>query len=139
MASCLHQDYNIHAHLPSPCCRYFSAYRIDHVLGFFRIWEIPGDCAVGLLGHFRHSLPLTRQELEAKGIWDFDRFGAVGSVHFQGSHALLCLLRRQCRGWRFQAFVTWIGAVAGARHACQNAQRAINEACFFCHNTISVA
>ena len=90
-ASCLHHTYNVHAYLPSPCCRYFSAYRIDHVLGFFRIWEIPGDCAVGLLGHFRHSLPLTRQELESKGIWDFDRCGQC-AVHLQGSHALLCLL-----------------------------------------------
>lgn len=33
--------------------QYFSAYRIDHVLGFFRIWEVPGDCATGLLGRFR--------------------------------------------------------------------------------------
>lgn len=27
--------------------QYFSAYRIDHILGFFRIWEIPGDCTTG--------------------------------------------------------------------------------------------
>lgn len=54
-------------------CRYFHAYRIDHILGFFRIWEIPGDCTLGLLGHFRPSHPLTRQELEAQGIWDFNR------------------------------------------------------------------
>lgn len=27
--------------------QYFHAYRIDHVLGFFRIWEIPGDCVTG--------------------------------------------------------------------------------------------
>ena len=54
-------------------CRYFHAYRIDHILGFFRIWEIPGDCTLGLLGHFRPSHPITRQELEAHGIWDFDR------------------------------------------------------------------
>lgn len=33
--------------------QYFSAYRIDHILGFFRIWEIPGDCVTGLLGRFR--------------------------------------------------------------------------------------
>ncbi|CAL8472202.1 g11744 [Coccomyxa elongata] len=53
--------------------QYFHAYRIDHILGFFRIWEIPGDCTLGLLGHFRPSHPITRQELEAHGIWDFDR------------------------------------------------------------------
>ena len=57
--------------------RYFHAYRIDHILGFFRIWEIPGDCSTGLLGHFRPSLPLWKHELEAKGIWDFKR-----RVHF---------------------------------------------------------
>jgi 4-alpha-glucanotransferase len=27
--------------------QYFHAYRIDHVLGFFRIWEIPGNCTTG--------------------------------------------------------------------------------------------
>lgn len=54
--------------------RYFHAYRIDHILGFFRIWEIPGDCTVGLLGHFRPSIPLSRSELESRGIWDFNRW-----------------------------------------------------------------
>lgn len=53
--------------------QYFHAYRIDHILGFFRIWEIPGDCSSGILGRFRPSIPLSRQELESKGIWDFDR------------------------------------------------------------------
>lgn len=41
-------------------CRYFHCYRIDHILGFFRIWEIPGDCSSGILGHFRPSIPLSR-------------------------------------------------------------------------------
>ena len=41
--------------------RYFHAYRIDHILGFFRIWEIPGNCSSGILGHFRPSIPLSRQ------------------------------------------------------------------------------
>ena len=43
-----------------PTHRYFHAYRIDHILGFFRIWEIPGDCASGILGRFRPSIPLSR-------------------------------------------------------------------------------
>lgn len=42
---------------------YFDAYRIDHVLGFFRIWEIPYDHIYGLLGHFRPALPLTQEEI----------------------------------------------------------------------------
>lgn len=52
---------------------YFHAYRIDHILGFFRIWEIPGDCVTGLLGYFRPSIPIWRHELEQAGIWDFER------------------------------------------------------------------
>lgn len=36
---------------------YFDAYRIDHLLGFFRIWEIPMDSVQGLLGHFNPALP----------------------------------------------------------------------------------
>ena len=42
---------------------YFDAYRIDHVLGFFRIWEIPMDAVHGLLGHFNPALPYTQEEL----------------------------------------------------------------------------
>lgn len=42
---------------------YFDAYRIDHILGFFRIWEIPTDQIQGLLGHFSPALPYTKEEL----------------------------------------------------------------------------
>ncbi|MBR6841261.1 MAG: 4-alpha-glucanotransferase [Prevotella sp.] len=47
---------------------YFDAYRIDHVLGFFRIWEIPIDSVHGLLGQFSPSLAMTREEIEAYGL-----------------------------------------------------------------------
>lgn len=53
--------------------QYFHAYRIDHILGFFRIWEIPGECLTATLGHFRPSIPLWRHELESRGLWDMDR------------------------------------------------------------------
>ena len=43
--------------------QYFDALRIDHVLGFFRIWEIPQDAIYGLLGHFSPALPLTAEEI----------------------------------------------------------------------------
>ena len=43
---------------------YFDAFRIDHVLGFFRIWEIPADQIYGLLGHFSPALPLTPEEMD---------------------------------------------------------------------------
>ena len=47
---------------------YFDAYRIDHVLGFFRIWEIPIDAVHGLLGQFSPALGMTRDEIEAYGL-----------------------------------------------------------------------
>jgi len=43
---------------------YFDAYRIDHVLGFFRIWQIPMDQIHGLLGTFNPALPFTPDELK---------------------------------------------------------------------------
>ena len=42
---------------------YFDAYRIDHVLGFFRIWQIPMDALHGLLGYFYPALPFSIDEL----------------------------------------------------------------------------
>ncbi len=42
---------------------YFDAYRIDHVLGFFRIWQIPMDALHGLLGVFSPALPFSTDEL----------------------------------------------------------------------------
>ena len=48
--------------------QYFDAIRIDHVLGFFRIWEIPGDAVYGVLGHFSPALPLTIGEIEYFGL-----------------------------------------------------------------------
>jgi 4-alpha-glucanotransferase len=54
---------------------YFDAYRIDHVLGFFRIWEIPIDAVHGLLGQFSPALGMTREEIEAYGLhFDEERF-----------------------------------------------------------------
>lgn len=48
--------------------RYFDAYRMDHVLGFFRIWEIPIEQHNGILGHFRPSLPLSTEEIRSYGL-----------------------------------------------------------------------
>lgn len=42
---------------------FFSAIRIDHVLGFFRIWEIPNDQQSGLLGYFNPDMPLSGDEI----------------------------------------------------------------------------
>ena len=48
--------------------KFFDAYRIDHVLGFFRIWAISTSCVHGLLGQFAPSLAMTRDEIEGYGL-----------------------------------------------------------------------
>lgn len=47
---------------------FFDAVRLDHVLGFFRIWEIPADAVYGQLGHFSPSLPFTAEEIASFGL-----------------------------------------------------------------------
>ena len=55
--------------------KYFDAYRIDHVLGFFRIWEIPVHSVHGLLGQFAPALAMSREEIESYGLhFQEDRF-----------------------------------------------------------------
>ena len=46
---------------------YFDAFRIDHILGFFRIWEIPLKHWSGLEGYFNPALPYSAAELESNG------------------------------------------------------------------------
>jgi len=54
---------------------YFDAYRIDHILGFFRIWEIPNSSVQGLLGYFSPALPFGVEEIENAGMhFDSKRF-----------------------------------------------------------------
>jgi 4-alpha-glucanotransferase len=48
--------------------RYFDAFRIDHVLGFFRIWSVPYDAVEGILGYFVPALPVKAQEFTQRGI-----------------------------------------------------------------------
>ncbi len=47
---------------------YFDLYRIDHILGFFRIWEIPMESVVGLLGYFNPAMPFSYDELAMRGM-----------------------------------------------------------------------
>jgi len=54
---------------------YFDAFRIDHILGFFRIWSIPMDIVEGILGHFEPAIPVHRVEWQQRNIWfDQDRY-----------------------------------------------------------------
>ncbi|MCE1197350.1 MAG: 4-alpha-glucanotransferase [Marinilabiliales bacterium] len=48
--------------------QYFDAFRIDHIVGFFRIWEIPADQVFGIMGHFNPALPYSRDEIIDRGI-----------------------------------------------------------------------
>lgn len=46
---------------------FFDAYRIDHILGFFRIWQIPRWAVSGLVGSFSPSLPFTSGDIISAG------------------------------------------------------------------------
>jgi 4-alpha-glucanotransferase len=48
---------------------YFDAFRIDHILGFFRIWSIPLHAVEGIMGRFVQAIPVYVEEFEQRGIW----------------------------------------------------------------------
>ena len=53
---------------------YFDAFRIDHILGFFRIWSIPIHAVEGILGQFSPALPITEKTLRDQGVgFNYDR------------------------------------------------------------------
>ena len=55
--------------------RYFDAFRIDHILGFFRIWQIPYAQVEGIMGYFNPAIPVHISEFEERGIpFEYDRF-----------------------------------------------------------------
>lgn len=54
---------------------YFDAIRIDHVLGFFRIWSIPMYAVEGIFGRFIPTIPLYADDFSKTGIYfDEQRF-----------------------------------------------------------------
>jgi len=59
----------------SQLSNYFDTFRIDHILGFFRIWQIPTSQVEGIMGHLFPSTPIHIHEFSDKGIWfDYNRF-----------------------------------------------------------------
>jgi 4-alpha-glucanotransferase len=48
---------------------YFDAFRIDHILGFFRIWSIPYSSVEGIMGHFAPSIPVNIDEFQKSNTW----------------------------------------------------------------------
>ncbi|MDP4238597.1 MAG: 4-alpha-glucanotransferase, partial [Bacteroidota bacterium] len=59
----------------SQMSNYFDTFRIDHILGFFRIWQIPINQVEGIMGHLNPSIPVHINEFAEKGLWfDYNRF-----------------------------------------------------------------
>ena len=53
----------------SQMSHYFDAFRIDHILGFFRIWSIPIHSVEGIMGHFVPAIPVHINEFHERNIW----------------------------------------------------------------------
>ena len=54
---------------------YFDAFRVDHILGFFRIWSIPLEQVEGIMGHFVPAIPVRATEFAVRGItFDQERY-----------------------------------------------------------------
>ena len=54
---------------------YFDAFRIDHILGFFRIWSIPMQAVEGIMGHFVPAIPVHINEIFGRGVnFNYHRF-----------------------------------------------------------------
>ncbi|MFI3285926.1 MAG: 4-alpha-glucanotransferase [Rikenellaceae bacterium] len=65
----------------SKMSEYFDAYRIDHILGFFRIWEIPLDAIHGLLGYFNPALPFTPLQMRERYGFTFEKCYAEPAIN----------------------------------------------------------
>ena len=48
--------------------QYFDLFRIDHVIGFFRVWEIPQTAVYATMGHYQPALPMSTEEIEQMGL-----------------------------------------------------------------------
>ncbi len=70
--------------------KFFHAFRIDHVLGFFRIWRIPRGELTGLLGRFSPSAGMTDADLAAIG-FDKARMRWLSLPHVSGGELAAAL------------------------------------------------
>ena len=64
--------------------KFYHAYRIDHVLGFFRIWAVPETQFTGILGHFYPSSLIASSSLHELGFGD-DRIEWLARPHIRGA------------------------------------------------------
>lgn len=63
--------------------RYYHAFRIDHVLGFFRIWAIPATDGSGVTGVFKPQTGITDDDLRSIG-FDEGRIRWLAEPHLRG-------------------------------------------------------
>lgn len=83
---------------------YFDALRIDHILGFFRIWQIPTDQIEGTLGMFNPRLPFHIDEIKSKGkVYDLERW----TKPYIRGHFLESIFRAD-KEWVINEFLTEI-------------------------------
>lgn len=64
--------------------KFYQAFRIDHVLGFFRLWVIPSTNSSGLIGYFEPSASITEEDLRAIGLAEH-RVVWLAEPHIYGS------------------------------------------------------
>jgi len=64
--------------------KFYHAYRIDHVLGFFRIWAVPESDFSAWNGFFQPCETLNRKELEDMG-FDEGRITWLSRAHISGA------------------------------------------------------
>ncbi len=75
---------------------YFTAYRIDHILGFFRIWEIPAHSVNGLVGQFSPAMPMSADEIASFGL------------HFQHDFMTQPFINEDLLWQRFHEKADWV-------------------------------
>ncbi len=78
------EDYRWWRDRLNQAAKFYHAWRIDHVLGFFRIWAVPKGDFSAWNGYFKPSAPVTRAELEALG-FDTGRITWLSRAHFPGN------------------------------------------------------
>jgi 4-alpha-glucanotransferase len=67
--------------------KFYSAYRIDHVLGFFRIWSLSDRERSGYLGRFIPDTSISREELARLG-FSPERIRWLSEPHIQTSRLI---------------------------------------------------
>ena len=83
--------------------RYFDAFRIDHILGWFRIWEIPAVYMGGIKGHFNPAIPYGPDEISRLGL-PLDGLFHEDPRHPGMYQPLISPDRSTLQGWQQEVF-----------------------------------